>query len=358
MPDSLEANLKLPVRRIGLVMLGLLGDVLARTPTVRELRKIFPKAHIECFVDPIGYEVLQNSPDIDSFKVINRSKKSRWLYIKNKISIYYYLIAQRYDLFIDFYGNSSSKLMVKLAHASKEVMVAGGRIYAKGLSPRVDCLPIKNEHHLSNSALGVLRYFWSEQVSLDTRPVIDLQSKAMAPEERQYIDGLIRKHGEFFVISPGSGDIKKMIPPRVCGAIAHFVLKHRGLVPFILYNPGKRDIQTEVTNFLQDSGLCFEKLARLSVPAVAYLTKRSNFMVVSDSGILHLTVAVGRPFLAIFTHTPPEVVIPQEGLYEVCFRKSSPPVPFVTPGLFYGDPLITEAEILQRLASLLDKLEK
>ena len=345
------------IRKICVVMLGILGDVLTRTPTVRELRKIFPGARIVCIVDPIGFEALQNSPDINGFQVVTRSKKSRYQYLKSKAQIWAHLLIHSYDLFVDLYGNSSTKLMAKLANSKMEIIIADGQVKAKNLQAKIETLPYPNQHHLSNVSLQALKYFWSEGVSLQTRPVVDLKSRAMSETERKYIDSLLARHKQFFIVSAGSGDVKKMIAPELCPAISKFMLERAGATPFLLHNPGKRDIQSEIAILLESAGFRFEKLIPLSLPAVIYLIQRALLVVVSDSGILHLTVAVGVPFLGIFPHTPPQEVVPVSGIFEVCFKPDPSRKPYGFRGLVYGVPEISEVEVLQHLSILVNRIE-
>ncbi|WVN42046.1 glycosyltransferase family 9 protein [beta proteobacterium MWH-UniP1] len=347
-----------PVKRIGVVLLGILGDVLTRTPTVREIRKLYPHAHIQCFVDPIGYEGLQNSPDIDSFKIVYRSRIQRYRYLKSKLDTLAYLVTHKFDLFIDLYGNSWSRLMAKFARARTEIIVADGAVQVRGVKEKRDALKFTNVHHLSNNSLQILRYFDTEQISLDPRPVVDLKSKAMTVAERTYIDCLIEKHKRVFVISAGSGDIKKMIPVGLCVSIARSISQSDGAHPLLLFNPGSRDIQCEIALALDKAGLSYSRLQRLSIPAVVYLLRQSAFVVVSDSGILHLSVAVGSPFLGVFTHTPPEEVIPQSGIFETCFKPHPDAIPYGTRGLVYGDQSISEQDVLPKLDMLLQKIKR
>ena len=49
---------------ICVLMMGLLGDVLMRTPLIKELKNLYPNAKIIVIVVSIGKKVLQNNPDI------------------------------------------------------------------------------------------------------------------------------------------------------------------------------------------------------------------------------------------------------------------------------------------------------
>ena len=64
--------------KIGVILFGLLGDVLMRTAALRELRQLFPDALIYCYVDPIGAEVLGLSHDDRRVvEIVDRSKRGR-----------------------------------------------------------------------------------------------------------------------------------------------------------------------------------------------------------------------------------------------------------------------------------------
>ncbi len=47
------------VKKIGILMYGLLGDVLMRTPVINEIRNRNPNSDIYIFVDPIGKEIIK-----------------------------------------------------------------------------------------------------------------------------------------------------------------------------------------------------------------------------------------------------------------------------------------------------------
>jgi len=344
------------IRKIGIVLFGILGDVLTRTPTVREIRRLFPGAHIECFVDPIGFEALQNSPDIDSFKVVIRSRRDRLRYLESKIYIFLYLVTHRFDLFIDLYGNSTSNLMSLLAHSKKRIVVANGTVEARGLDAKYDRINFVNPHHLSNASLEILRFFPLDTVSLDTRPVIDSDFQGMKLTEKKYIDDFIKLRGSFFLLSAGSGDAKKVITPAICADTARAVSQRKGPVPVLLFNPGAKDVQKEIAQEFDREGILYYKFPPLSVPAVAYLIKRSAFVVVSDSGILHLTVALEIPFFGVFTYTPPEEVVPSNGIFETCFKPDPAGKAYGSRGLVYGDRELTRADLLPKLEKFLDRI--
>lgn len=105
------------IEKICIIMLGLLGDVIMRTPIVREIKKIYPHSNITVIADPIGKEVLKNDPDIDEILVMNRKKKNYLKYLYSKIDIQMKIIIKSFDLMISLYGGNSGNNVAKLSFA-------------------------------------------------------------------------------------------------------------------------------------------------------------------------------------------------------------------------------------------------
>ncbi|MBA1432131.1 MAG: hypothetical protein FAF04_00710 [Epsilonproteobacteria bacterium] len=61
------------IEKIGVLMFGLLGDVILRTPVLHALKEIYPNAKIVAFVDSIGKAVLENNSDVDEIIVFDRA---------------------------------------------------------------------------------------------------------------------------------------------------------------------------------------------------------------------------------------------------------------------------------------------
>ena len=107
--------------KICVIMLGLFGDVLARTPILQSLKERYPNSTITAIADPIGKEILENNPYVDEIFSINRKRDSLFNYILEKIKTQFKIIAKRFDLIIDLYNGSSSRAMTNLSFAKRKV---------------------------------------------------------------------------------------------------------------------------------------------------------------------------------------------------------------------------------------------
>jgi ADP-heptose:LPS heptosyltransferase len=339
--------------RICIVNQGILGDMLTRTPVIREIRRIYPEASITCIVDPIGKETLQGSPDIDNFFVVNRSKSNYKKYLLGKVKLYLFALTNRFDIAMDLYGGTSSRQFLNLARAGKKIVVSNDRAKVIGMSAQTDKLEYPNPHHLSVVSQQVLKYFPQENLSLDTRPRVDLTSKNMPADEVEYIAAKIKPDlEEMFIVSLGAGDIKKIPDTEQTVRLIEYCHRKYRLTPLILRNPGQEYLQDDLVDSLKDKQIPLTAVKTLSVPTIVHLLQKVRFVIVPDTGVYHLAVATRTPILGIFVYTPPEEVKPSCGSYINCYKEGAERRPYGERGLVYAEANLDD----DYLKNCLDKL--
>ncbi len=58
-----------------IIKIRAMGDTLLVTPSITALRQAYPNAKITALVSPIGYDILENNPNLDHIQVFNKSMK-------------------------------------------------------------------------------------------------------------------------------------------------------------------------------------------------------------------------------------------------------------------------------------------
>ncbi len=109
-------------RRILVVQLRQIGDVLLTTPALRALKKLFPAARISFLAEPLPAWVLEGNPNVD--EVIVRDPGSGRL---EPVRTIRRVRAGRFDLVIDFLANPRTALIALLSGARVTLSYAGGR---------------------------------------------------------------------------------------------------------------------------------------------------------------------------------------------------------------------------------------
>jgi lipopolysaccharide heptosyltransferase II len=94
------------LKKILLVRLRLIGDVVFTTPLVRALRRQFPRAHLAYLVEPAAAPVVRRNPHLDEVIVVpTRSGLGRW---RDDLAMARRLRTARFDVAIDLHGGPRS----------------------------------------------------------------------------------------------------------------------------------------------------------------------------------------------------------------------------------------------------------
>ncbi|MEA3554577.1 MAG: glycosyltransferase family 9 protein [Campylobacterota bacterium] len=313
----------LNINRIGIIMYGLLGDVLMRTPIIRTLKKYYKNSEIYAIVDPIGKSVLENNPDIEHIIVANRKKDNKLKYIANKIKIQYQLYTLNLDMIIDLYGGSSTKNMLKLAPSKYKVGYYDSKIWSKNIKFNKDfnISQFKNQYHLTNKLFPLISFINFKANELNTRPFIYSDNNTDL-NIKKYIETFVEKKNNYYLISLGSGDLGKILELEKTYEIIKFIQEEYNLTPAIILNPGQEFLQEKlIKEYLIPNGIEFIELKPLSIKEIVSLMKYSEFIIVPDTGLYHIAVAVGIPIFSIFTYTNPKLVEPSSGKFKLCYKE-------------------------------------
>lgn len=103
-------------KKILLVQLRQLGDIILTTPCLREIKKKWPDATIDFLSHPMGRMILEGNPYLN--QLITYDEKANW---REQIRFLRGLRAQRYDLVLDFMYNPRSALYSFATRAPKRL---------------------------------------------------------------------------------------------------------------------------------------------------------------------------------------------------------------------------------------------
>lgn len=312
------------INKICVIMLGLMGDVLLRTPLVREIRKLYPSSEIVAIVDPVGQHVLQHNHTIDRLIVMNRNRNNKYQYFSNKVLVQFQLLQEHFDLVVDLYGGKSTFRMMRLSNAKFQVGFKDGKkwVNQKHLQKYSDIdLRFANPHHLTNKLFQLLSFFEHYHDELDTTPEVAYTEKAYQNMQYYCKESNIEN---FFLVSLGSGGIEKILALSKTFNLIKKIYNEYHLVPAIVKNPGQEYLQEELIQaYLMPNNIPYFKLDVLNLDELVSMMQLSKFFIVPDTGLFHLAVGAKIPILCIFTYTNPLLVEPQQTIYESCFCPTS-----------------------------------
>jgi len=110
------------VKKILVIQLRQLGDILLTTPVIRELKKAFPNSHITFLSHRMGKLILDNNPYLDEHLVYDESSS-----LSSELKLFIKLRRTHFDFVFDFMFNPKSCLYVLASKSNLKVSFASNR---------------------------------------------------------------------------------------------------------------------------------------------------------------------------------------------------------------------------------------
>jgi len=276
------------IRKILLIKLRGIGDVVLSTIVLKNLRNAFPNAKIDYLTEPPSEPVLKNLPLVHDVLVYDRHTMNpvRFLFAVRKCN---------YDLIIDLFGNPRTALITRVSGATYRVgFNLRGRKYAYNILVERDMNLHSAEHNLLPlEVIGV--------------QIVSRQLEFAVPESdmtaaEQFLQQNIASGKLLIGLALGGGWHSKRCTTEKFAAIADAVIERFGAEVIIVWGPQDKTDAERIHSLMRHRSML---LPPTTVLEAAAFFKQCDAVIANDSGPMHIAVAVGTPTLAIFGPTNP-----------------------------------------------------
>lgn len=262
------------IKKILVIRLSSLGDILLTTPVIGELRKMYPKAEINFVIQKQFSDVYLYNPNINK-KIIFRKEIADTL---NKE-----LAAENYDLVIDLQNNWKSRSLTK--NVSQNIIR-----FKKPALKKLLLVWFKINLLKENKSI-VSRYAEAADITLEGK-VLEL----FLPKESKSQLGLNKNYIGF---CPGAKHFTKRWPSDYFAALGNELTK-LGYQIVLFGGTSEKELCNEITGKIKDA---INLQAEDNLVQVAVDMQKCKLIVTNDSGLMHVASAVGTPVVAIFGST-------------------------------------------------------
>lgn len=291
-----------PPQRILIVRLSAIGDVILGVPVLCALRRAFPKAEIGWIVQGPGSHLLRGHPDLNALITIPKLSfrtPSKFLEATSLARAF------QPDLTIDLQGLMKSSLLAYLSGAKVRLGFASGEYDGRECSYWLNNrLVTPTSRHMIHRGLELLQPLGVVDSTIEYRLAEQEADSLMAKRVvEENFSG-----GPFAMINVGAGWPSKLWPNDRYAAVAKH-LWNRWQFPSLVMWGG----ETEKRRALEIQSLAPEacKLApSTSLTELRSLLRLASLFVGSDTGPMHLSVAVDTPTVALIGPMPIERVGP------------------------------------------------
>ena len=311
-------------RKILLIKLSAVGDVVHTIPVLNKLRRRYPLAQLDWLVTPAIAELLRHHPAITNIIEFEReawSKPWRLEPFASYLRLASRLRAAAYDLVVDMHGQFRTAALTLATGAPARIGFDRPRAGVWDASPRK--FPEQARKHAWQGAREGSWLAYTNHIPVPTLdlhavdrylnvgPILGLDrepadfSFPIPQSAVSQVETLLAQHGanraEIVIMAPGTiWETKQWGSEKFAQVAAHFLSK--GLAVILIGSQRERVVCEEVAAL---SPGAIDLAGRTALSELAALIRRSAISVTNDSGPMHLAVALDRPVVSIFGPTDP-----------------------------------------------------
>ena len=292
------------VRRILMVKLWGVGNIILLLPIFRLLRERYPRAEIHLLTLARNGQLLEGNPYLDRIWTVGEAG-----IVQLAVSLLRTLFGlrrARIDLFLDFEQFArSSALMGFMIGAPQRL---GLKTPRQGRSVLYTAqVRYREDQHMSQTFLDVARAAGVETDAYRPEPL------AYSVAESDRVAALLEPlEGRPVTMHVGSGDnfIGRRWPAASFARLADLLIARHGAVPVFTGSRNEIPLVAEVLGLMRYAPSAKNLTGRLSLRELAALLDRSEFLVSNDTGPVHIASGMSRAVLGLYGPNTPALYGP------------------------------------------------
>jgi ADP-heptose:LPS heptosyltransferase len=277
-----------PFKKILIIQIAFLGDVILATPLIEKLHQYFPECQLDFLLRKGNESLLKGHPLLKNIFILDKNKK-----IRSIIEIIGRIRKEKYDLVINVQRFASSGLITVLSGASQTLGFSKNPFsifFSRRISHEIEK---KNNEHEVDRNINLIKNLTDDK---RVRPKLYAgrqdEKKANAYKGENYL-----------CIAPASVWFTKQFP---AAKWVEFINQlPEGLLVYLLGSPADHDLCQHI---IDESGnkQAVNLAGKLSLLESGELMKDAVLNYVNDSAPLHLASQANAPVCAVYCSTIPE----------------------------------------------------
>ena len=276
-----------------------LGDLMLVTPILHTLRHNYPKAHITLLADRILADIVQENRHIDECLLIDKKGKDRGFL--GTLRFAWRLRSKKYDLVVNLHRNERSSALASLSGGKKIIGYAkpGFSLLFDHVSP--DQHPIMHEVHSHYAALraaGVIGEVVDAGLEMWLPPTAEAEAQRLWAEHFAPGDKVI-------ALNIGASWRTKRWEDSYFAEVADTYLQ-RGYHLAVMGGPMDVEMVTACRAQMREKDHLRLHIftGQVSLGVLAGLLRRCILFITTDSGPMHVGVAMHVPVICMFGASP------------------------------------------------------
>jgi len=281
-------------KKILLIRLSSIGDILLTTPFIRQTRKAYPDSQIDFVIKKEYSDLLKNNPNINNLLEFDTTRGMQGLKNLKKL-----LRDENYDYVFDLHNNIRSNYLHLGLQSKYKYRIKKNKfvqfLYVKYKINRYpEIIPIAERYINVGKRAGIRDDDKGLEIFFDKNSE---KSVNMILEQNE-----IKQNDAFYAIAPGAGFYTKRWPIDNFKIFVKNILENHNSKIVVLGNNADKhqgEVLAEYDNVIDLTG-------QLALLQSAILLSKSKVLVSNDTGLMHMATSVKVPVLGIFGSTVKE----------------------------------------------------
>jgi len=287
-------------QRILIVRLSAVGDTILNLPVLCALRKEFPEARIGWVVASGSADIVRGHDALDDVFVLTKndlkSIKAYWAFLKQ-------IRQWQPDTLIDAQGLTKSAMIGWYSGATQRIGLAKSEFEGRELSTWLNnILVAPASEHVVQRGLELLGPLGIENPAIEYRVPTSVEANQRVDEQIRELAGRNAELGPYAILNVGAGWVSKMWPVGRYAQVAKHLKNRWNLRTMIAWGGAEERSLAEQVSIL--SGGAAIEMPSTSLLELAEWIRRSVLFVGSDTGPMHLSVALDIPTVALIGPMP------------------------------------------------------
>lgn len=282
-------------KKILVIQLRRIGDVLMCTPVIRALRQKYPQCHLAFLTEEESKAILETNPNLNELLVWDKNKYKNWFYVLRKIKE---LREKKFDLVIDLLGTPRTALACFLSGARQRIGFA--HRFRRNLY-NLQVTPSKDEKYGACYKLDLLKPLGIE--SSDCRLELVLSTEVKRFAEKFYDTNRIQDSDLKILVSPTARRKFNFWFLDRYAKVADNLIEKYGAKAILVWGPGEKEIAEKVSSLMKFSPYISPETR--TVLELAAILEKCDLHLGNDNGTKHIATAMGVPTVTIYgPHSP------------------------------------------------------
>ena len=290
------------IRKILVIRLDRIGDMVITTPIFRALKEKWPDAQITVLTNPVNKNIVINNPFIDYILVYDRENKHKSL---NSRLIFFRSIRERkFDLVIDPYLDYELKTSFITRFVGNRFRLGfefAGREIFYNIRYNPNIFPVSTEkRHMIDYDLDLLAYIGIE--TQKRQPEIFLSTDEKENAYKLLEEAGTNPESKIIGIHPGGHYESQRWPIKRFAAISDYLITNYDVKVILFAGQAEKQLLSEFKGYAVKTPIFLENL---SLREFMSTLSHCSLLLCNNSGPLHIATALNIPTVSTMGPTVP-----------------------------------------------------